>query len=144
MTRFRLLSIDPAWRFGDKLTMSKVKRGADAQYRSTMSIAEICALPVRELADDTAILCLWRPSSFAREALTVMDAWGFRQTQELVWGARVVRAQGPRGSVDVHRQRVPVDVRAVVAGRSRRNGVRSLDAFRGTVLTGSHQRRVGM
>lgn len=88
MTRFRLLSIDPAWRFGDKLTMSKVKRGADAQYRSTMSIAEICALPVRELADDTAILCLWRPSSFAREALTVMDAWGFRQTQELVWVKR--------------------------------------------------------
>lgn len=82
---FSLISADPAWRFGDRLTMSKVKRGADAQYHSTMSIAEICALPVREFAAEDAVLCLWRPSSFAREALAVVDAWGFEVKTEIVW-----------------------------------------------------------
>jgi N6-adenosine-specific RNA methylase IME4 len=82
--RFRLLSADPAWRFGDKLRMSKVARGAEANY-ATMSVAEICALPVGSLMDDDAVCVLWRPSALAREALTVMDAWGFRQTGEIVW-----------------------------------------------------------
>lgn len=64
--------------------MSKVPRGADANY-ATMTIPEICALPVAPLMDDDAVCVMWRPSALAREALTVMDAWGFRQTGEIIW-----------------------------------------------------------
>jgi N6-adenosine-specific RNA methylase IME4 len=84
MTRYPLIFADPAWRFGDRLCMSKVRRGADANY-ATMTTAEIAALPVGLLAADDAVLVLWRPSALARDALTVMDAWGFRHTSEVVW-----------------------------------------------------------
>jgi N6-adenosine-specific RNA methylase IME4 len=75
---------DPPWSFGDKLTMSDVKRGAESHY-ATLSLDDLRALPVGACADTDAVLVLWRPSSLAREALSLMDAWGFRQTQEIVW-----------------------------------------------------------
>lgn len=119
---FRVVAADPAWRFGDRLRMSKVRRGADAQY-ATMTVDEIAALPVPELVDDDAVLLLWRPSSFAAAGLRVLDAWGFRQVQEVVWykvrpsgvpgfgmgrlfrAAKEVAFVGARGSLYRHLQR---------------------------------------
>ena len=51
----------------------------------TMSIEEICALPVRELAEADAHLYLWTTQSFLRRTYEVLDAWGFRQGAMLVW-----------------------------------------------------------
>jgi N6-adenosine-specific RNA methylase IME4 len=51
----------------------------------TMSIEEICALPVRDLAEDDAHLYLWTTQSFLRRTYEVLDAWGFRQGAMLVW-----------------------------------------------------------
>lgn len=51
----------------------------------TMSIDEICALPVRELAEDDAHLYLWTTQTFLRDTYRVLDAWGFRQGAMLVW-----------------------------------------------------------
>lgn len=84
MTPFRVIVADPPWSFDDKLEMSETPRGAEANY-PTLTIDDIAGLPVRSLADDDAVLVLWRPSSLAAEGLRVMSAWGFRQTQELVW-----------------------------------------------------------
>lgn len=81
---FRIIVADPPWTFDDRLEMSDTPRGAEANY-PTLTIDDIAGLPVRALADDDAILVLWRPSSLAAEGLRVMQAWGFRQTQELVW-----------------------------------------------------------
>lgn len=57
----------------------------------TMSIEEICALPVRDLAEDDAHLYLWTTQSFLRRTYEVLDAWGFRQGAILVW------AKPPKG-----------------------------------------------
>ena len=51
-----------------------------------MSIKEIAALPVAELAADNAHLHLWCPSAFLTEAPQVMAAWGFRNSDSsFVW-----------------------------------------------------------
>lgn len=84
MTPFRVVVADPPWSFGDALTMSAVRRGAESHY-ATLPLSELCALPVASCCEPDAVLVLWRPSSLARDALTLMDAWGFRQTQEVVW-----------------------------------------------------------
>jgi N6-adenosine-specific RNA methylase IME4 len=50
-----------------------------------MPIEEICALRVADLATPDAALFLWSPGSILREAITVMECWGFAFKQQLVW-----------------------------------------------------------
>lgn len=83
---YRVIVADPPWTFGDKLEMSEVKRGADAQYGGrTLSTADLCDLPVGKIADDDAVLVLWFPDSLLADALRVAGAWSFRQTQVWTW-----------------------------------------------------------
>ena len=44
----------------------------------TMSIEEICALPVSELAAKDSTLFLWATFPQLNEAFRVIDAWGFK------------------------------------------------------------------
>jgi len=64
-----------------------------------MSIADICRLPVKELAADDCILFMWVTFPTLQEAFSVIEAWGFtyktvafawvkqnRKTSSLFWG----------------------------------------------------------
>lgn len=83
--QFQIIDADPPWAFSDKLKMSDVKRGAEANY-NTMTISEIKALPVNDLADPNgAILALWVPSAILQDGLDVMKAWGFHHRQTYIW-----------------------------------------------------------
>lgn len=84
MKPFDVIAADPAWSFGDRLTMSDVKRGAASQY-PVLDADAIRDLPVRALAAPDAVLLLWVPASLLHTGMSVMDAWGFRQTQVVVW-----------------------------------------------------------
>lgn len=90
-SKFKTIVADPPW----AMTRSKGTlypgatdtaplKTAPLDY-PTMSIEEICALPVRELAEDDAHLYLWTTQSFLRRAYEVLDAWRFRQGAILVW-----------------------------------------------------------
>jgi N6-adenosine-specific RNA methylase IME4 len=48
-----------------------------------MSVPELSALPVWDLAADNCALCMWATRPKMREALTVMRAWGFEYITEL-------------------------------------------------------------
>jgi len=50
-----------------------------------MTIVQLCALPIRELADDNAVLFLWATSPMLPEALTVATAWGFQYKASFIW-----------------------------------------------------------
>jgi N6-adenosine-specific RNA methylase IME4 len=82
---YNILVLDPAWPFNDKLTMSKTKRGAEAQYDGVMSIEDIKNLPIKFISAEDALLALWVPSSLLQEGLDVMNAWGFEQKQTHIW-----------------------------------------------------------
>jgi N6-adenosine-specific RNA methylase IME4 len=83
--KYTVIVIDPPYEFGDKLSMSDVARGADANY-STMTISQIKALPVNNIADPNgAILALWVPSSLLQEGMDIMKAYGFNQKQSYIW-----------------------------------------------------------
>ncbi len=84
MSKFRAVVADPPWAFNDKLTMSGVKRGAEANYR-TLTIDDIAALPVASWCATDALLALWVPSSLLVDGLRVMQAWGFEQKQIYTW-----------------------------------------------------------
>lgn len=42
-----------------------------------MKIEDICNLPISQLADDNCILFLWTTYPMLKEALKVIEAWGF-------------------------------------------------------------------
>ncbi len=70
---------DPPWRYDFAVSPT---RKIENQY-PTMEIADICDLKP-ETAND-AILFLWGTSPKLREALTVMEAWGFTYKTNVVW-----------------------------------------------------------
>lgn len=76
-----VLVADPGWQPKDSLPK---KRGAAHKYR-TQTLEEIKATPLPTIADDWAVLFLWRISSMPGEAIEVMRAWGFEPKAELVW-----------------------------------------------------------
>jgi N6-adenosine-specific RNA methylase IME4 len=80
---YRVGSIDLAWPYE--------KRDEDPSHRAavpypTMSIAEMCVLPVPSIMHEDSILWLWTTNHHMREAFSVLDAWGFEQKTILTWG----------------------------------------------------------
>jgi len=83
--RFRVIVADPPWSFSDKLQMSSTPRSADDNYR-TLSLDDICALPVRDVADaESCMLVMWVPSTMLEDGLRVMRCWGFDFKGTYVW-----------------------------------------------------------
>ena len=91
MSPYGVIVADPPWTFGDRLTMSKVRRGAAAHY-PVLDTDALCALPVPALAADDAVLLLWCPDALLADGLRVFAAWGFRHTQVWTW-AKTTRAE---------------------------------------------------
>ena len=72
---------DPPWRYANK-----GGQGVAENHYPTMSIDEICALPVAELAAKDSALFLWATFPMLPEALRVIEAWGFKfKTVAFVW-----------------------------------------------------------
>jgi N6-adenosine-specific RNA methylase IME4 len=84
---YDLIVIDPPWPFA---TWSSAGQG----YR-VMTLAEIMALPVRELLTDDAVVLLWTTGAMLPQALAVMQAWGIAYKTNLVWW-KVTRTGKPR------------------------------------------------
>lgn len=82
--KFDVIVADPPYSFLDTLQMSKVKRGAAANY-NLLSNDAIKNLNIKELAANDAVLVLWVPSSLLSLGTEIMSAWGFRQTQSWIW-----------------------------------------------------------
>jgi N6-adenosine-specific RNA methylase IME4 len=82
---FQVICIDPPYQFSDKLSMSDVKRGAEANY-STLTLQELKELPIDKIADpEGCVLAIWCPSSLIKDGLELMDAYGFQCKQSYVW-----------------------------------------------------------
>lgn len=78
---YEVILADPPWRYD----WVPAKNRAVENHYPTMSLREIMDLPVAEIAAEGAILFLWATAPKLREALAVMDAWGFRYRTNAVW-----------------------------------------------------------
>ena len=77
---FTTIAADPPWQYGNQAT-----RASTGNHYETMSIDELCALPVADICDDNAHLHLWTTNGFLFEAKDVMEAWGFEYKSCMVW-----------------------------------------------------------
>ena len=82
--RFGTILADPPWRFTNKTGKIAPEHRRLSRY-GTMTLEEIMALPVAEIAADKAHLYLWCPNALLPDGLAVMKAWGFGYKSNIVW-----------------------------------------------------------
>ena len=82
--KYSIIYADPPWQY--KVYSKKgAGRSAESHY-PTMSIEDIRALPVGELADRDCALFLWITFPMLLDALSVIKAWGFTyKTVAFAW-----------------------------------------------------------
>ena len=78
---FKCILADPPWHFKAHTALQTAnwdsRRDAEKHY-SVMSLADIAAMPVKEIAAKDAHLFLWTTGPCLRQAFDIIEAWGFR------------------------------------------------------------------
>lgn len=74
--RFDLIYADPPWLYQNRANTAGQWGGA-AQHYPVMTLEDICALPAARLAAPDCLLAMWWVAPMPREALAVVEAWGF-------------------------------------------------------------------
>ena len=82
--RFATVLADPPWQFMNRTGKMAPEHKRLSRY-STMTLQEICALPVETCLLPTAHLYLWVPNALLPEGLQVMKAWGFEYKSNIIW-----------------------------------------------------------
>lgn len=77
---FATVYADPPWQYGNQAT-----RASTDNHYSTMTVEQICSMPVVETVAENAHLHLWTTNAFLFDAKRVMDAWGFTYKSVFVW-----------------------------------------------------------
>ncbi len=77
--KFKTILADPPWDI-----QQKGRRGAEQHY-SLMTLEQITAMPVRDLAMDNSHLYLWVTNATLRDGYDVAEAWGFTVRSPLTW-----------------------------------------------------------
>lgn len=93
--RFATVLADPPWRFQNRTGKVAPEHGRLRRYR-TLTVEEICALPVTRHSEERSHLYLWVPNALLQEGLQVMRAWGFAYKTNVVW-YKVRKDGGPDG-----------------------------------------------
>lgn len=77
--RYRTILADPPWD-----AQQRGARGAERHY-SLMTLEQIAAMPVADLAEDDAHLWLWVTNATLRQGYDIAEAWGFVVRSPLTW-----------------------------------------------------------
>ena len=83
--RYRVLYADPPWSYNDKADAGSVQAGSAEKHYPSLSIAELCAMPVSALCEPDAVLFLWVTSPLIFESAALIKAWGFSYRASFVW-----------------------------------------------------------
>lgn len=81
--RFRVIYADPAWSYNDKQDTPNL--GGAAKHYDTMSVKQICELPVKEISEKDSVLFLWVTSPLLEDAFEVINSWGFKYKTSFIW-----------------------------------------------------------
>lgn len=81
MEPYQIIYADPPWRYDQKGV-----EGAAERHYSTMSLEDICKLPIKSISAKDSILFLWATFPQLPAALRVISAWGFQyKTVAFLW-----------------------------------------------------------
>ena len=84
--KYDVIYADPAWRYSFSKSNS---RKIENQY-PTMTIKEMCDLPVKDLAKENAVLYMWTTSPKLEESFKLIKAWGFKYKTHCIWDKETI------------------------------------------------------
>lgn len=93
--RFATILADPPWQFANRTGKMAPEHKRLNRY-STLTIDQICALPIRNIAAERSHLYLWVPNALLLWGMRVLEAWGFDYKTNIVWH-KVRKDGGPDG-----------------------------------------------
>lgn len=85
---YRVWYADPPWSYGDSAPTEDGSLGKAERHYPTMSIEELCALPVEAHTTKNAVLFLWVTAPLLLQnpgPREVIEAWGFEYKTGAVW-----------------------------------------------------------
>jgi len=80
--KYRVIYADPPWSYGNTMPDS-VQTPED--YYPLMSTEDICAMPIKDIAESNSVLFMWTTSPHLEESFSVIKAWGFEYKTSFVW-----------------------------------------------------------
>ncbi len=80
--KFRVIYADPPWSYGNTQPDYHTEQ---RDHYPVMPLSDICAMPVKEWAEEDAVLFLWVTSPILEESFQVIKAWGFKYKSSFVW-----------------------------------------------------------
>ena len=92
---YEVIVMDPPWQMPDFKRQLRPRKGGP-EYPQ-MSLAEIEALPITELAADDCLLFLWTTQGWLPSALKLIEAWQFEYRFCMVWRKLTKDGTGTRG-----------------------------------------------
>jgi len=80
--KYRIIYADPPWKYGNDMPDYFTEQ---ADHYPLMTVNEVAALPIVDIAEDNAVLFLWVTSPILEESFQVIRAWGFEYKASFVW-----------------------------------------------------------
>jgi N6-adenosine-specific RNA methylase IME4 len=81
--KYQIIYADPPWSYNDKQN-TKLLGGAVKHY-PTMSIKQLCDLPIKDLSDKNSVLFIWVTSPLLEAVFEIIKSWGFKYKTSFVW-----------------------------------------------------------
>nr|VFK49195.1 MAG: N6-adenosine-specific RNA methylase IME4 [Candidatus Kentron sp. SD] len=75
--KYRVIYADPPWEY-------YTRQEAEKHYH-TMPLDELCAMPVKDISDENAVLFLWVTAPLLPSSLRLIEAWGFEHKTQFIW-----------------------------------------------------------
>lgn len=93
MKQYNVIYADPPWEYK---TYSKKGKGRSAErHYPTMTLEQIKALPVADIAADDCTLFMWTTTPLLEDSFAVLRAWGFQyKTVAFVWVKQNKKSDG--------------------------------------------------
>jgi N6-adenosine-specific RNA methylase IME4 len=83
--KYRVIYADPPWEYPREQHSREEQETTLSSHYQSLSLEKLCAMPVKDIAQDDAVLFLWTTSPKLEESFEVIKAWGFTYKTSMVW-----------------------------------------------------------
>jgi N6-adenosine-specific RNA methylase IME4 len=83
--KYRVIYADPPWSYNDKCDDGSIQSGGAEKHYPSMTIPQLCDLPIENICDENAVLFMWVTSPLLFECQPIFESWGFRYKASFVW-----------------------------------------------------------
>jgi N6-adenosine-specific RNA methylase IME4 len=84
--KFKIIVCDSPWEYSNIRTGGSLISGSDAHYE-TLSLQDLCNLPVKQIADKNSVLFLWvtTPLKYEIAQSGLVEKWGYHYKTSIYW-----------------------------------------------------------